>query len=432
MNFIQFLIEKRRGDMSRGDAYDDLMKYFNDAADTYISFTKIEKIGINPNSRYNTPNGIYTYQLDYVFKITDYKDERDLSLLPFAHDQPYIWVVKPKTKVLRLQDYTDADLQQDIKKLKTHFKTDSHEFIIKQFGDTARHAYPASKMWNITRGLAQKNPNKWNHILRVILGYSIIRDDGYGVLHPAEPYQTVFLSFSSLSPVEKIKNRAKNLAAKSNHLERQQRSEPLQELLDDFIKNPSVKIYEKLLQDITHKNIDDFLQFYKVKRFRNSLRKVFDILMEKKEFTLNIRIAVFLHNVNYYKDSIVKAVITNPDILENEYSRLIMTSTNFRRVFKDDHDKVKKMFRIILDKFLIKKYETFMDMGFISEYINDVDFIRDVLKHYNISSSETIFRDFLYLIEEHFEFENDDVYDHLQKIGNKDLIQLFNKKWRDG
>ena len=43
-------------------AWDYVDKYKNDP-DVYISFTTIDKIGINPRSVYNTPNGIYCYPL---------------------------------------------------------------------------------------------------------------------------------------------------------------------------------------------------------------------------------------------------------------------------------------------------------------------------------------------------------------------------------
>lgn len=437
MNFIQFLIEKRRSDLPRTNPYDELMKYFNDAGTIYASFTQVQKVGINPRSKYSTPNGIYTYQLDYLFKQTDYEGRKNLSLLPFAYDAPFIWLVSPKSQVLRLQDYTEADLQRDIQKLKTRFKTDSDEHTINEYSRTSRHAYPASKMWNITRGLSGQNPNKWNNILRNILGYSIIRDDGYGVIHPAEPFQTVFLSINSLKIIEKINNKKDKRSAHLDHLYRKQNSIPLQELLDEFIKNRSVKTYEKLLQDISVKNIQIFSESYKVKKFRISLRKVFDFLMEKKEFELNVRIAAFLQNVNYYKESLIKQIEKYPHILDYPLAVPIVTQTNLRRVFEDNDEKVKNLLKIYNNKFVIPSYATFENIGFISKYFEDIDFMKELLKPYDSITTEKsqgvyerVLKDFLYFIEDHFEYDTDTVDEYLKQIDNKLLIELFNRKWR--
>ena len=47
------------------------------------------KVGINPKSKYNTPNGIYSYPLTT-------KIYRDMSRgeLPFAQNQPYFSIFK--------------------------------------------------------------------------------------------------------------------------------------------------------------------------------------------------------------------------------------------------------------------------------------------------------------------------------------------------
>ncbi|MEI7488797.1 MAG: hypothetical protein WCJ72_15595, partial [Chryseobacterium sp.] len=46
-----------------------------------VTFTKIDKVGINPTSGYDTPLGIYLYPLNYVI-------ERQLYM-PFAGNKPY-------------------------------------------------------------------------------------------------------------------------------------------------------------------------------------------------------------------------------------------------------------------------------------------------------------------------------------------------------
>jgi hypothetical protein len=48
----------------------------------FVSFTEIDKLGINPGSRYDTPLGIYAYPAKYVMHRIG--NEREAARLPFA------------------------------------------------------------------------------------------------------------------------------------------------------------------------------------------------------------------------------------------------------------------------------------------------------------------------------------------------------------
>ena len=61
----------------------------------FISFTALQKLGINPRTKYNTPNGIYNYQLNE----RNYKDLVNNSL-PFAATSPYIQFFKIKPQFM--------------------------------------------------------------------------------------------------------------------------------------------------------------------------------------------------------------------------------------------------------------------------------------------------------------------------------------------
>lgn len=205
-SFISYLIEKRSNPdkNEREDPFQQLRKYGNDAKHLYISYTEIDKIGINPQSTYDTPNGIYTYQLDWMIQnVTNIKG------VPFAGEAPHIWVITPTTKVLNFNHYNEVDLDRDIEKLREKFNNSA------QFDYTLQTATRdmnrkrnkhATLMWYFTKLLAYDNPNKWNAILRDVLGYSIIRDDGDGIIHRHEPFQTVFLTKSAFKVVEKLNN----------------------------------------------------------------------------------------------------------------------------------------------------------------------------------------------------------------------------------
>lgn len=49
----------------------------------FVSFTSINKLGINPQSKYDTPIAVYSYPLDYVV-------QQKIDFLPFAKTAPYI------------------------------------------------------------------------------------------------------------------------------------------------------------------------------------------------------------------------------------------------------------------------------------------------------------------------------------------------------
>ncbi|CAM6054457.1 unnamed protein product [Sphagnum tenellum] len=103
------------------------------------------KIGINPTSDYNTPLGIYCYPVDYVIE----KMEGGQSV-EFGAERPYMWIFKSVGKVADLADYTQADLEEDCKKL----GIDANDRFAKNvFRDALVHT-PGGYFWAITRDKA--------------------------------------------------------------------------------------------------------------------------------------------------------------------------------------------------------------------------------------------------------------------------------------
>jgi hypothetical protein len=79
----------------------------------YITFTAINKLGINPRSEYNTPNGIYTYPLT-----KDILEQLKVGRLPFAQDQPYMSLVQPQDRdAIATSAMGDDELQKACIKL---------------------------------------------------------------------------------------------------------------------------------------------------------------------------------------------------------------------------------------------------------------------------------------------------------------------------
>jgi len=182
----------------------------------YVSFVNVDKIGINPKSPYDTPIGVYTYPLEFVLE---------------EEDVPFRGEIKPKkVKVLKRlsekvlnDDLTEAELNHYKDILKKQYKIDSVELL--EWNNKARKKTPFGKLWNIARMFSlklsknkpekspkdmtpdeladalsgvNKNPAKnsaviWNKLLRD-LGFDYVQDNGFGIIHPSEPTQAVFLT----------------------------------------------------------------------------------------------------------------------------------------------------------------------------------------------------------------------------------------------
>lgn len=170
-----------------------LEPYKNDP-DIYISFTEVDKIGINPKSSFNTPNGIYTYPLKEIWKHV----ENDT--IPFGDDRRFCWIIKRnKGNFVNdlSKDYKDSDYKKDIKKIEKmlsglkEFGENRHksletleeamEDLLEEVNKATKFKIPSGYFWNLTR-LASKrydfstrqvrilqdntSTQSWNNLLR--------------------------------------------------------------------------------------------------------------------------------------------------------------------------------------------------------------------------------------------------------------------------
>jgi len=164
-----------------------------------VSYTSINKIGINPKSKFDTPFGIYFYPLKYVI-------DWELNV-PFAGDQPYINVceiVRPN-KILHMQKTVEPQLGIDLL-MKTFSETEVENAIarIKTKGLDIRSSY--STVWLATRLISNENPILWNTNLRK-LGIDGFFDHGTGTIHTFEPTQGVVFTANALKVIHVIENK---------------------------------------------------------------------------------------------------------------------------------------------------------------------------------------------------------------------------------
>ena len=82
-----------------------------------MSFTMIEKLGLNPQSKYNTPQskynttlGIYAYQSVYVMEKTGL--ERPMSALPFVGNAPFANLFRARGKIVNLSRMGQSEINE--------------------------------------------------------------------------------------------------------------------------------------------------------------------------------------------------------------------------------------------------------------------------------------------------------------------------------
>lgn len=133
-SFRSFITEKRRGGEELNphiSTYQALEKYKDDP-DIFITFTKLLKVGINPNSEYYTPNGVYTYPLKQAWGMYANKFSGDIEV-PFAGKSPFVTIIRRKGKYI--DDigvtYGSNDFDNDLKKLYYFLISKFSEFPIK-------------------------------------------------------------------------------------------------------------------------------------------------------------------------------------------------------------------------------------------------------------------------------------------------------------
>lgn len=174
-----------------------------DVSDLFVSFVNVDKIGINPNSTYNTPNGVYTYPMKFLL---------DDNKVPFRGSKTpkKIKILKAISKnvldgSLSKEDYEKCrkiivEKLEDVFNDKLNFQFGSIEEYVKLKESDSKVKTYFGKLWNLTRTLS-KNPNYWSKLL-IDLGFDWVNDEGYGIIHNNEPEQAVFLSPKSYKVID--------------------------------------------------------------------------------------------------------------------------------------------------------------------------------------------------------------------------------------
>lgn len=274
-------------------------KYSKDNEDLFVSFVSVDKIGINPNSSYNTPNGVYTYPMNFLVKG---------NKVPFrGRTAPKkIKILKAKSEKVLDNKLSKEVYHECLKKLNPKILDiiDSYTGVKKQVintpekyigiaDDQAKSSSYFGRLWNLTR-LISKKPNEWSKIL-IDLGFDWANDKGYEIIHENEPTQAVFLSPKAydvvdeeyISTEERYKDLHKNVISDMKDIE---------VLLKDKPKEDVYNILMSKFSEIKKANLIDSISFVRL------LLKL--IYSETVKLSIEQRKEI----LNLYKNSIIKKI----------------------------------------------------------------------------------------------------------------------------
>lgn len=195
----------------------------------FVSFTAVDKLGINPQSEYKTPLGIYAYPARYVMKEAGSSRSMDASL-PFAGEHPYANIFNAVGNIVNVATMSSGESVDYCRKVANlwakvsgkDWKTsvDEVEDIISDASTHSKFAeYPGGRFWYVTRVAAKTlfgpkwgltAPVAWNKIFRSI-GIDGVVDytdnGGHGIIHTSEPSQAVFFSIAAVGNVQRVDNK---------------------------------------------------------------------------------------------------------------------------------------------------------------------------------------------------------------------------------
>jgi len=155
-SFKIYLTEKRKNpDQNPKISAYEALKPYKDNPKIYITFTGIDKVGINPHSGFNTPNGIYTYPLKEIWQGFDHT--KGHVVVPFAGESPYVWILEENCKKFQIiSEYNSSDYDNDMNKI--------------------RQLYDQKKILTNLKGMVDKGFSKnWVGIVKVIPKIYIVK-----------------------------------------------------------------------------------------------------------------------------------------------------------------------------------------------------------------------------------------------------------------
>jgi hypothetical protein len=192
----------------------------------FVSFTKVDKLGINPGSMYDTPLGIYSYPVEYVLKEVP-RSSGDMTKLPFAGDSPFLNSFSLRGNIIDLNKMTNSEAASYYNKIVDVLMknadgildwkkvADNVEKIINESSSKAKFGnIVGGRFWYVTMKVADKYyyvrgataSVAWNSLFRGI-GIDGAYDMGTGIIHTSEKTQCVVFNPRAIIDVKRSDNK---------------------------------------------------------------------------------------------------------------------------------------------------------------------------------------------------------------------------------
>lgn len=305
MRIIDIVSEARRNPdhpsqkATRINPLDKLKEYTDGNKEYFVTFSDLPRTGINPQSEFKTPIGIYCYPLS-EFRDLVHDATETVDIFTYAADRPFMYILEEKNKPLQeIEDYDEDDWEKDKEKLKDMFDISDNEIedIIANHRMSSFNGKPIAKLWKITRRYAsysEKSHVTWNKLL-LDLGYSgFVDSGGLGIIHVNEPTQAFFLS----TKFYKVKDKLLNKYGTHDH-----QYYDKMKTIDDSRKK-IIKLYKTA--DTTEKKLNIIDNY-----FDNDLILYMDnMLTDEEKYKL---ISEYYRRVYTVSDRVLKKIIKNDD-----------------------------------------------------------------------------------------------------------------------
>lgn len=218
-SFKSFLNEARKNAnlkaQERLNALDTLAKW-STSPDIHISYTAINKIGVNPKSKFmDTPLAVYAYPLKEIWNDIQREGVRNVKFA--ANTSKFIFVLKERGQKLKdVSDYTRANLETDLKKIRGMVDAEVYDKAMENVTATAsvNKNLPYRYLQYFLYQVAVKSKKNIAAIAATIssmlsqLGYVGFSDrKGTGQIHQAEEIQSFFLTPKAYEVVDVIEIR---------------------------------------------------------------------------------------------------------------------------------------------------------------------------------------------------------------------------------
>lgn len=317
LNNINSILSLSYKDKTNKYKNNDIIKPYLDKDNYYITFTEVNKVGINPTSVHETPNGIYCYNIKNAFKYFCNGNIKKpfVESLPYANYNKYFSIFKTKDNVKILnENATEEDFKRCYIILRNKYKNTSiynnltYDETLDILLTKARDSSYFGLIWTLTylvladerekerlkeireerKSLSNSiTPNKWRTLFNKDLGYDGVSDPSLGVISKAEPCQAVFFTKDVIEVIGTYDN---SFTSEYSKIHETQNILENQKIQDEHIYNHIVK------NCIINSN-------------------------DKSEIYKSILIECRANNVSFDNTEITNSIINNSDIIKSKITK---------------------------------------------------------------------------------------------------------------